>query len=502
DALNAALAALERYIAATPNEDGTAHYYRALALEQLQNYPQAISALDDFIKNYPTNPHWSDAWNEKAAIQWQDQNLYSDAAATLETFAKSAPTPNDGADALMIAARLLEEDGRFDEAAQVWAQVGTNYPGYDQAPTAVFFAGIMQYRQSDYSAALPIFQRSLSQASAVEDQARADLWIGKTQEKLGKNAEAQTAWQQAENLDPGGYYSERARDLLMGRAPFAPPSSSNLKVDLLAERKAADTWMRLTFNLPSDTDLSGLGPLASDPRVIRGTELWNLGQYEDARLEFEDLRNSISTDPVGSYRLGNYLIDMGLYRSGIFALRQVLTLAGLTDNNSAMLAPTYFSHVRYGLYYSDIIIPAAQSNGFDPLFLFAVVRQESLFEGFVSSTAGARGLMQIVPSTGKAISSQVGWPPYFDPGQLYRPKVSVVLGADYLASNRKLLGGDIYGALAAYNGGPGNASEWEKLSQGDPDLMLESIRFSETRQYIQSIYENYIVYKRLYGNGS
>jgi soluble lytic murein transglycosylase len=497
-----ALAALQRYIAAAPNDDGTAHYYLALTQEALQNYPQALNELDYFIKNYPANQHWSDAWNEKATIQWQDQNLYPDAAATLETFARSAPTPNDSAEALMTAARLLEEDGRFDEAAQVWVQVGTNYPGYDLAPTAVFFAGIMQYRQADYNAALPLFQRSLSQASTAEDQARAYLWIGKTEQKLGKTAETQTAWQQAQNLDPGGYYSERARDLLLGQAPFTPPPASNLKMDLAAERKAADTWMKLTFNLPSDTDLNGLGPLASDPRVIRGTELWNLGQYEDARLEFEDLRNSLTNDAVGSYRLGNYMIDMGLYRSGIFALRQVLTLAGLTDNNSSMLAPTYFSHARYGLYYSDVIIPAAQAYGLDPLFLFAVVRQESLFEGFVSSTAGARGLMQIVPSTGMAISGQVNWPPYFDPSLLYRPKVSVVYGAYYLAANRKLLGGDLYGALAAYNGGPANASDWEKLSQGDPDLMLESIRFSETRQYIQNIYEMYVVYKRLYGSGS
>jgi soluble lytic murein transglycosylase len=499
---NAALAALERYIAATPTDDGTAHYYHALTLEELQNYPQALSELDNFIKSYPTNSHWSDAWNEKAIIQWKDLNLYPDAAATLTTFAKSAPTPTEAAEALMMAARLLEEDGRFDEAAQVWVQVGTNYPGYDQAPTAVFLAGIMQYRQSDYNAALPLFQRSLAQSTAIEDQARAYLWIGKTQQKLNKTAETQTTWQQAQNLDPGGYYSERARDLLLGQEPFTTPPTSNLKIDLLSERKVADTWMRLTFNLPANTDLTGLGTLASDPRVIRGTELWNLGKYEDARLEFEDLRNSVSTDPVTSYRLGNYMIDIGLYRPGIFAIRQVLTLAGLSDNTSSMLAPPYFSHVRYGLYYSDVMIPAAQSNGFDPLFLFSVVRQESLFEGFVSSTAGARGLMQIVPSTGLAISGEVGWPLYFDPDQLYRPKVSIVLGADYLASNRRLLSGDLYGALAAYNGGPGNALGWEKLSGGDPDLLLESIRYDETRQYIRSIYEIYVVYKRLYGSGS
>ncbi|MBT7075105.1 MAG: hypothetical protein HN922_09390, partial [Anaerolineae bacterium] len=54
--------------------------------------------------------------------------------------------------------------------------------------------------------------------------------------------------------------------------------------------------------------------------------------------------------------------------------------------------------------------------------------------------------------------------------------------------------------LAAYNGGPGNAIEWQALSKGDPDLLLESIRFSETREYIKSIYETYAIYKSIYGD--
>jgi soluble lytic murein transglycosylase len=499
---NAALLALERYITATPGDDGTAHYYRALTLEALQNYQGAVAELDYFIKNYPTNPFWGAAWSEKSYIQWSDFNQYPDAAATLIAYVAAAPSTNKAATSLMSAARLLEEDGRFDQAGQIWVQVGTNYPGFDQAPTAVFYAGIMQYRQSDYNAALPLFQRSLSQASALEDQARAYLWIGKTQQKLHNLTDMQTAWQQAQNLDPGGYYSERARDLLMGQNAFAPPLNMNLSIDQAAERKAADSWMRLTFNLPADTDLTGLGSLGTDPRIVRGTELWNLDQYDSARLEFEDMRSSVNSDPVASYRLANYMIDLGLYRSGIFAARQVLTLAGLTDNTASMLAPPYFSHLRYGLYYSDVIVPAAHSDNVDPLFLFSVVRQESLFEGFVRSTAGARGLMQIIPSTGKSLAGQIGWPPSFFPDQLYRPKVSIVLGSYYLAENLRQLKGDLYGALAAYNGGPGNASVWEKLGSGDPDLLLESIRFDETRQYIRSIYEIYVVYRRLYGPGS
>jgi len=165
-----------------------------------------------------------------------------------------------------------------------------------------------------------------------------------------------------------------------------------------------------------------------------------------------------------------------------------------------MMAPPYFSYVRYGLYYSELVLPDAQANGFDPLFLFSVIRQESLFEGFVSSTAGAHGLMQIVPSTGAQVNSQLGWPINYDEKDLYRPDVSVAFGSHYLASNRNALGGDLYAALAAYNGGPGNALAWKQLAGDDPDLYLESVRFQETRDYIRYIYEIYVIYKRLYSS--
>jgi soluble lytic murein transglycosylase len=164
-----------------------------------------------------------------------------------------------------------------------------------------------------------------------------------------------------------------------------------------------------------------------------------------------------------------------------------------------MMAPSYFSHIRYGLYYSDILIPEAQAEGFDPLFIYSVVRQESLFEGFAGSSAGARGLMQVIPSTGAQIASELGKPLNYTDEDLNRPFVSILFGTHYLSKNRTLLGGDTFAMLAAYNGGPGNSLEWKKLSGDDPDLFLESIRFEETRNYIRGIYEIYTIYKRLYG---
>jgi soluble lytic murein transglycosylase len=117
----------------------------------------------------------------------------------------------------------------------------------------------------------------------------------------------------------------------------------------------------------------------------------------------------------------------------------------------------------------------------------------------VKSTAGAHGLMQIIPDTGAQIANELKWPPGFDSNDLYRPIVSVGYGSYYLDKNRSLLDGSLYASLAAYNGGPGNALVWKKLAGDDPDLFLEIIRFKETRDYIRYIYEIFTVYRNLYG---
>ena len=88
--------------------------------------------------------------------------------------------------------------------------------------------------------------------------------------------------------------------------------------------------------------------------------------------------------------------------------------------------------------------------------MFSIIRQESLFEGFVSSTAGAHGLMQIVPDTAAQIATELNWPPGYDDTDLYRPNVSVRFGAYYLGRNRDQLGHNFYAALAVQCG-PGHA---------------------------------------------
>ncbi|MFN8382916.1 MAG: tetratricopeptide repeat protein [Anaerolineales bacterium] len=496
-----AIAAFDRYLESNPaDNDGTVYYYRAQARRNLSFYDEAIQDYATFIAGYQAHPNWGDAWGEKAFIEWSQKGDYTTAAQTLLDFATAVPNTTLTTDYLMSAARIYERGAQYDKAVETWARVANEFPGSTQAPDAVFLMGIIYYRQGNYQQALESFERSRVLSQSTTGQARAYLWLGKAQQKLGDNEAALNAWRTGQNVDSGGYYSERARDMLTERAPFASPSSTNFTPDIASERRDADAWIRLTFNLPPETDLTGLGALSSDTRVIRGKEYWDLGLYEKSRAEFENLRTELesSQDAVNSYRLANYLTDLGLYRSAIFAARQVLTMAGLDEHTESMMAPPYFSRIRYGLYYLDIIIPESQKNGFDPLFTFSVIRQESLFEGFVSSTAGANGLMQIIPVTGAQIASELGEVNYTEE-DLYRPIISVQFGTYYLAKNLKLFNGDVYAALAAYNGGPGNSLEWKNLAGDDPDLFLESVRFEETRNYIRNIYEIHVVYRRLYG---
>ena len=121
----------------------------------------------------------------------------------------------------------------------------------------------------------------------------------------------------------------------------------------------------------------------------------------------------------------------------------MLTLAGMNTQAQTMAAPAFFNHVRYGLYYQDLVVPAAQETGFDPFFLFSLIRQESLFDKYAQS-AYAYGLMQMTPDTEQLVAGNLGWPPnHYTSDDLFRPTVSIALGTSFLMTQRIGSNGDL-----------------------------------------------------------
>jgi soluble lytic murein transglycosylase len=283
--------------------------------------------------------------------------------------------------------------------------------------------------------------------------------------------------------------------VLNGRDAFAHSNEINLVFDLDAEYAEASAWAQSVFPAEQSMEERAAG-VKNDPRLQRGRILWDCGAIAEAESEFDSLWIAAAGDPAGELYLSRYFESLGYYPGAIQAARKVLDAAGFNDAQT-LSAPRYFSHVRFGPYFMDLLVPQAARFSLHPLLVFALVRQESLFGVSAASAANAHGLMQLIPSTAEAVAAQLGLED-LTLSDLYRPMINVQLGTAYLAEQRDSFGGDLFLALAAYNGGPGSAAVWRDLAGGDDDLFVEVIRYDETRNYVRRIFENYIIYDDLY----
>jgi soluble lytic murein transglycosylase len=146
------------------------------------------------------------------------------------------------------------------------------------------------------------------------------------------------------------------------------------------------------------------------------------------------------------------------------------------------------------------VIPLPETSGLDPALVLAIIRQESAFEVRALSRAGARGLMQLMPATAALVARRLGIAS--NPARLLDdPAHNIRLGTAYLARGVDSFGGSYVLAVAAYNAGPGRATQWVARN-GDPRVdgvdvidWIERIPFDETRNYVQRVMENLMVYR-------
>jgi soluble lytic murein transglycosylase len=493
-----AIQAFQRYIDSNPVEnDGSVHYFKGLS-HYFNGQPRnAIEEYDALIVNYPANPYWPAAWDEKAFVQANNLNEYSNAAETYKGFISSAPDSPEAPTYLFEAGRTYERAGDLDNAAITWQRMMDEYPSSELSYRGLFLSGISYFRLGKFEEAQTIFQRVLVLGTTPSEKAKAYLWLGKTFTALEKPEDANTAWQLAETADPTDYYSIRAGELIKGQVPLTIEDGIDLGYDLELEKPEADAWLRTTFNLPADIDLNGLGDLKSNQRILRMSTFYDLGLFKEAINEAELLRAELQSDVVNSYRLMIFLVEKNLYQPAIYTSRNILTLAGM-DELTSLTAPIYFTHIRFGAYFREMIVTIANDYELPPLLLYALIRQESMFNPFISSSAGASGLSQIMPATGAENVDLLNWPDNYDQRDLLLGKVNLTLGAFYLDRMKSYLSGNTQAALVAYNAGPGNAESWLALSNDDPDLLLEILRASETQNYLMQITEFLNIYKLVY----
>lgn len=154
--------------------------------------------------------------------------------------------------------------------------------------------------------------------------------------------------------------------------------------------------------------------------------------------------------------------------------------------------------LRYPTHYRDVISKQAQIRKLDEPLVFGLVRQESRFIVDARSSAGAEGLMQLMPATARWVSRKIGMKG-FHPSQVYQPDVNAALGAFYLKHVLDGFKGNPVLAAAAYNAGPGRARQWCDTRPIEGAIYVETIPFTETRQYVKKVMANTVYYAAMIG---
>ena len=489
--------AFHRYVKAEPGNDGSSWYFIGICQMNIADYENAEASFQRLIENYPENRYYVSSWDELAYVQWFYMDKYKKGAETLTNYVSRHPDQADSASFLYEAGRILERGNYLSDASKTWARLIDEYPLYENSKRALFLAAISSYRIGDHETALAHLNRLLLVSGIPEDQAQANFWMGKIYSARGDEYNMKKYLEKAAEISKTGYYSLRAAELLQGKDYLETAGNYDFEIDLDSERQVADQWMMLTFSLDSDK-LYDASPYRRDPDYLKGCEYYSLGQYAEAALAFESVRGKLTEDPASAYVFLDEMVDKKMYSVAAYTSRQILSSAGLYENDRTLEVPNYFNHIRFGPWYYEYVKPAAEEYGISPFILYALMKQESMYNPWAGSGAGALGLMQIMPATGDEIAKTLHWPPDYSVSDLLRVQVSVNFAASYLRRVRSYFDQSNAAMVASYNGGSGNTQIWLNSSDNDPDLLYEVVRYQETRDYMHNIYCNAKIYEWLY----
>jgi soluble lytic murein transglycosylase len=391
-------------------------------------------------------------------------------------------------DALWWRGRLLELAGRIAEAADSYRRLLSAFDSSNWAPEARFRLALLDYDQGDFDEAADGLAAVAEEADSEERQ-RALLWRGKALAEAGDETEAEAAWRALREEAPIDYYGLRAA-VLLGEARGGLWDAGLTEAEE-PSWAAIEAWVLVTG---SGNPWEALKILLYDRHWALGRELLSLGMDGRATDEFRLILEAADGEPYALYQLARLFHSAGMtHLSSQAAARLLWTVPG----EAAEGAPGDLWRLAYPAPFSEVLREEADIAEVPELLLLALIRQESFFDPLAGSSAGARGLTQVMSATGEAIARDLAWAD-FEVGDLYRPSVSLRFGAHYLAEQIDLFDGNIYEALAAYNGGPGNALRWADTAGDDIDRFVEEIEFSETEAYVRLVTENLARYRQLY----
>ncbi|MGQ0713705.1 MAG: transglycosylase SLT domain-containing protein [Gemmatimonadaceae bacterium] len=383
------------------------------------------------------------------------------ARAALEAVVRDHPKDSSAASsALYLLADIATDNDDDAKARAFFRRVVAKYPRSGLAASAGFRAAIISFVNGD-ARATAVELDTLSRKYARNDDGLAMIyWGGRAWERAGDSAAARARWMEVVTKGPLSYYAM-----------------------LAAKRLGHSTWSPAPAGGAPPSDSTMLAALR------RAELLEELGLGAEADREYDWVVTEAERSIEASAAAAHAFHKRGLTPRAIRLANRALWGGAPRDE--------HLFRVLYPVAYETTLTREAARHDLDHALVAALIRQESNFEPRATSAAGARGLMQIMPSVGRQLASAANYP-IWDVALLYQPDVSIELGTTHLAG---LLGGyeDVTHALAAYNAGSSRAKRWlRKPGTDDPEVFVERIPYAETRGYVRVVLRNRELYRTLY----
>jgi soluble lytic murein transglycosylase len=471
-------------------------YLRGIILYHGDREAEAIAAFTQFLAAEPASPNAADALLHRG-LSYRYLGAPERAVADFDRAATAFATQRSADEALFQAGQLYESLGRPAEAAPFYRRLIEGFPASSRREEARLRLAMVLAEQQDVATAQTLLAEA-ARSGRPEIAAAAHLWLGKLAAARGDRAAADAAWRAAELAAPVDFSGLRARALRQGETvPSASlPPGPSFRPDDPNDMLELDRWVSALAGITVTAEMRRPGPaLLAEPGFQRGEELLRAGFYREAIEEFRDLAAALRRDPVALYQLALWLDERDLARATAFAGEQ---LVALSPARSLAGAPRELLQLVLPTPYRSLVEEATRRHGVDPALLMALMRQESLYDRYARSSAGARGLTQVMPATGEGIARALGRA-NFSIADLYRPEIAIEFGAYYLAEQLRRFGGNAYFALSAYNAGPGAVPRWTGGNTAfDPDLFVERITYRETASYVRLVGTYYYLYRLAY----
>jgi len=368
---------------------------------------------------------------------------------------------------------LLRKD--FPTAITYYGELAKRFPQSTYAPSAHWRAAWLNYRIGQYSEAARLMDEQIAIYHGGKEIPSALYWRGRLYQNQESRPEmAATYYHTVARLYRHYYYASIAQQRLGELGSVTPATVASL------DEMKPEPIPTLTDDIPED-----------DPHVVRAHVLANAGLNEYIAPEIQAADGSEEWGALCEAKI------YASYGETWRAMRSMKRAIPFYTSAPVDALPMEYWRILFPQAYWSIIKSEADKNGLDPYMVAALIRQETEFNPGAISNKSAYGLMQLLPSVGKSMAKEEGIH-HFTANDLLDPSTNIRLGTRYLRQTLEKFNSQPEYTFAAYNAGDGRVTDWQSIGNyKGMDEFVESIPFTETREYVQAIIRNEEIYREL-----